>query len=171
MGISPISIAPAGALIFILVLIACGGSSGATPEVSTGCDPRYIPAAEAAQHIGEEATVCGLVKDYFFSTTGSKPTFILFERSGAARVITGRGLDSAELNITFTVLILGKDKSSFPANFGSFYTGKMICATGLRRVRRGCAKLGLRSLVRLGARRAIRPTECASRKYAWRVHD
>lgn len=136
MGFNPISIALAGAVIFLLALIACvgssGGSSGATLEVSTGCDLRYIPAAEAAQHIGEEATVCGLVKDYFFSTTGSRPTFILFDQSGPARLITGGGAGvNVELNIAFTVLVLGKDKSNFPSNFGSFYTGKMICATGL----------------------------------------
>lgn len=130
MRISRMAMAAVAALIFLLVLIACVGSSGATPEASTRCDPRYIPTAEAAQHIGEEATVCGLVKDYFFSTTGSRPTYILFEQSGAHPIIRG-GFRSAELDIPFTVLILGKDKSNFPANFGSFYTGKMICATGL----------------------------------------
>ena len=137
MRLTPSTVALAGICAFVLALIACGGSSGtyrgATPEASTGCDPRYIPAAEAGQHFGEEVTVCGLVKDYDFKDTGTRPTFILFDQSGPASLITGggRGLGGTELNISFTALILGKDKSNFPANFGSFYTGKMICATGL----------------------------------------
>ena len=137
MRLTPSTVALVGIFVFVLALIACGASSGtsseATQEAATGCDPRFVPAAEAGQHFGEEVTVCGLVKNYDFRDTGTRPTFILFDQSGPARLITGggRGLGGAELNISFTVLILGKDKSNFPVNFGSFYTGKMICATGL----------------------------------------
>ena len=137
MRLTPWTVALVGIFVFVLALIACGASSGtsseATQEAATGCDPRFVPAAEAGQHFGEEVTVCGLVKNYDFRDTGTRPTFILFDQSGPASLITGggRGLGGAELNISFTILILGKDKSNFPANFGSFYTGKIICATGL----------------------------------------
>ena len=136
MRLTPSTVALVGIFVFVLALIACGASSGAssgtsseaTQEAATGCDPRFVPAAEAGQHFGEEVTVCGLVKNYDFRDTGTRPTFILFDQVG--RPPRG-GVGGAELNISFTVLILGKDKSNFPANFGSFYTGKMICATGL----------------------------------------
>ena len=128
-----------GAFILLLAITACGAATetgglapqaNATTEVSARCDPQYVSSAEAGQHLGEETTVCGLVKDYFFSNTGDKPTLLLFDHTGSGR-IQFAGTKNPELSVPFAVFVLHKDKSNFPNNFGSFYSGKTICATGV----------------------------------------
>ena len=75
-----------------------------------------LTAAEAKNHVGEDATVCGLVVDVHFAS-GSKgtPTFI--------------NLEKAFPNQIFTVLIWGDDLPNFTENPVK-WQGKKLCATG-----------------------------------------
>ncbi len=76
-----------------------------------------IPAAEAGKHIGEKATVCGLVAGVHKATsTRGTPTFV--------------NLDKAYPHQVFTILIWGDDLSKFtPAP--NTWEGKQVCATGV----------------------------------------
>ena len=72
--------------------------------------------AEARKHIGEKATVCGVVAG-IHKATNSKgtPTFI--------------NLDERYPNQIFTILIWGDDLSKFPGAPES-WEGKRVCASG-----------------------------------------
>ena len=77
---------------------------------------KKLTAAEAKDHIGETATVCGSVAStrYAASTKG-QPTFL--------------NLDKPYPNQIFTVLIWGSDRSKFGKPEVD-YRDKHICATG-----------------------------------------
>lgn len=76
---------------------------------------KFTP-AEAKDHIGETATVCGTVNStrYAASTKG-QPTFL--------------NLDKPYPNQIFTVLIWGSDRRKFGSPEVT-YKGKQICVTG-----------------------------------------
>ena len=128
------TVALIGAFLLILAL-ACGASSNdsdtTTPEASTGCGPEYVMAGEAGQHMGEEVTVCGYVQDYYYSDTGERPTLLLFDAVGPGGIFRGISSLREERQIPFAVLILRKDKCNFPGSFTSFYSGNIVCATGV----------------------------------------
>ncbi len=72
---------------------------------------------EASNHIGENATVCGMVSSgYYASASNGSPTFI--------------NLDGRYPNQQFTIFILGKDRHNFNSPERS-YNGENICVTGL----------------------------------------
>ena len=77
---------------------------------------KTLTAAEAKDHIGEQATVCGKVVStrYAESSRGS-PTFLNF--------------DQPYPNQVFTLLIWGSDRSKF-GDPETSYRGKRICVTG-----------------------------------------
>jgi micrococcal nuclease len=75
-----------------------------------------ISAAQASQHIGETATVCGKVVDArYASSSRGKPTFL--------------NLDKPYPNQIFTVVIWGKDRDKF-GKPEEKYKDKYICVTG-----------------------------------------
>ena len=78
--------------------------------------PLTLSTTEAKKHVGENATVCGLVVDVHFAS-GSKglPTFV--------------NLDKPFPNQIFTVLIWGDDLPKFPENPAK-WQGRKVCATG-----------------------------------------
>ena len=84
--------------------------------VSTAAVSANLTASEALKHVGENATVCGVVASVSTSTrSNGSPTFV--------------NLDKAYPNQVFTVLIWGSDLSKFsPAP--STWNGKQVCATG-----------------------------------------
>lgn len=84
---------------------------------------KSLSAAEAKEHIGEVATVCGTVVTtrYAGSTKGS-PTFL--------------NLDKAYPNQVFTIVIWGSDRSKFGRPEVD-YREKRICVTGKIREYRG----------------------------------
>ena len=133
--------APVIALTLLLPIIACAASSGpgeaasqlaATSEAFAACAPQSIPPAEAIQHIGEEVTVCGLIKDYWYRPVGDKQTLLLFDHVSNQNVKLGIfGSTEIAVPVPFTVFVLGEDKNNFPPNFGAFYSGKTVCATGV----------------------------------------
>jgi len=73
-------------------------------------------AQEAAQHIGEKATVCGVVVSAKFAVTSrGQPTFLNLDRPYPDQV--------------FTVVIWGADRSKFGQPEIAF-SAKQICVTG-----------------------------------------
>jgi hypothetical protein len=86
-----------------------------------------LSAAEAKNHIGEKATVCGEVAStHYAAKTKGSPTFI--------------NLDKPYPNQIFTVLIWGSDRGKF-GNPDQSYMGKHICATGTIKDFRGVAEI------------------------------
>lgn len=72
--------------------------------------------SDAVKHVGENATVCGIVAGVHTATSSKgSPTFV--------------NLDKTYPNQVFTILIWGSDLSKFsPAP--SSWDGKRVCATG-----------------------------------------
>jgi len=95
----------------ILLLGACTATS------ATG-----LTAAETAQHVGEQATVCGVVASaYHADTIEGQPTFI--------------NLDKAYPDQIFTIVVWDDYRGKFSTPPES-WTGR-LCATGLVRDFRG----------------------------------
>jgi DNA/RNA endonuclease YhcR with UshA esterase domain len=83
--------------------------------------------AEAAKHIGERATVCGVVAGAKYAAqTGGRPTFIDFEKPYP--------------NATFTALIMGSDRPKFGTPEKAV-EGKQVCVTGEIRLFRGTPEI------------------------------
>jgi hypothetical protein len=75
-----------------------------------------ITAAEASKHVGETATVCGVVVSaHFAATSRGRPTFL--------------NLDEPYPRQIFTIVIWGSDRGKFGAS-ETAYKGKRICVTG-----------------------------------------
>ena len=83
--------------------------------------------SEATKHVGENATVCGVVAGIHTATSSKgSPTFV--------------NLDKAYPNQVFTILIWGSDREKFtpaPAN----WEGKRVCATGVITLYRGIPEI------------------------------
>lgn len=110
-------------LVFVLLAFAL------TPAVA-----QTISAADAKNHIGERATVCGKVESERTATNSrGEPTFI--------------NLDAAYPNQVFTILIWGDDRK----NVGTLPTeGARICATGMIQGYRGVPEIVVRNSGQLG---------------------
>ena len=88
------------------VLVLCGIAALAST----------LTTAEAAKHVGENATVCGVVAGVHTATSSKgSPTFV--------------NLDKTYPNQVFTILIWGSDLSKFSPAPAS-WDGKRVCATG-----------------------------------------
>jgi hypothetical protein len=89
--------------------------------------PVTLTATEAKKHVGETATVCGVVVDVHFAA-GSKglPTFV--------------NLDKPFPNQVFTVLIWGDNLPKFPENPAK-WQGRRVCATGIISEYRGSPEI------------------------------
>jgi DNA/RNA endonuclease YhcR with UshA esterase domain len=78
--------------------------------------PVTITAAEAKDHVGERATVCGqVVSVHLAARSRGTPTFI--------------NLDKPYPNQIFTIVIWGGDRPKFGAPEQT-YQGKQVCVTG-----------------------------------------
>ncbi|MGA3209518.1 MAG: DNA-binding protein [Syntrophales bacterium] len=98
-------------ILFLLVALGAQSSQGKTSKASA-----TLTAAEAASHIGEVATVCGVVADTrYASSSRGKPTFL--------------NLDKPYPNKVFTVVIWGADRDKF-GEPEEKYRDKRICITG-----------------------------------------
>ncbi len=80
-------------------------------------DPELvITAAQAAEHVGEVALVCGVVADtHYAQTSNGRPTYINFEEPFP--------------NAPFTAIIWGSDRAAFPWDPGALL-GMDICVYG-----------------------------------------
>jgi DNA/RNA endonuclease YhcR with UshA esterase domain len=77
----------------------------------------HITAAEAKNHIGERATVCGnVVSTRYAARSKGNPTFL--------------NLDEPYPRQVFTILIWGSDRSKF-GDPEARYGNKRVCVTGL----------------------------------------
>ena len=82
---------------------------------------------DASQHIGENATVCGVVASaHYAPTTRAQPTFLNLERPYP--------------NQTFTAVIFGSDRAKFDEPEMRL-RGKRICVTGTIRLYRGAPEI------------------------------
>jgi hypothetical protein len=85
---------------------------------------------DAVSHIGETATVCGVVASAKFAANSrSQPTFLDFDRPYP--------------NPVFTAVIFGSDRSKFGTPEMTL-RGKRICVTGIISLYRGKAEVILR---------------------------
>jgi hypothetical protein len=90
----------------------------------------YTP-EQAKSHIGERATVCGVVASaHFAASSKGQPTFL--------------NLDKPYPNQIFTVLIWGSDRAKFGAPEKDFVK-KSICVTGTIQEFRGAPEIVARS--------------------------
>jgi endonuclease G len=88
---------------------------------------KKIPSSEAAQHVGERATVCGYVaSSRYLSTSRSKPTFLN----------VGKPYPDQD----FTVVIWPEDRMKFGQPEGKYFH-KNICVTGEITLYRGSPEI------------------------------
>jgi hypothetical protein len=88
---------------------------------------RRLTSAEAKNHVGERATVCGnVVSAHYAARTKGNPTFL--------------NLDEPYPRQIFTILIWGSDRPKFgdPENK---YANKKVCVTGTIKDYRGVAEV------------------------------
>jgi hypothetical protein len=86
-----------------------------------------VPAEDAAHHVGEIATVCGVVASgKYDADLKSQPTFLDFEKPYPDQV--------------FTVVIFGSDRSKF-ASPETTLRGKRVCVTGKIQNRNGLPEI------------------------------
>lgn len=104
-------------------LIATASMASAHTMPNYRADGAAINAEEAARHVGENATVCGVVASATYAARSrSQPTFL--------------NLDKPYPNQVFTAVIFGSDRSKFGEPEVSLQ-GKRICVTGAIRLYRG----------------------------------
>lgn len=110
---SPLLCLRAVPLAVLIVAFSVGGAAAAAPAA----DVPDVPIAEAGQHVGQVARICGLVASaaHFASVTG-QPTFL--------------NLDRPYPDQLFTVVIWGSNRSRFGTPPEQLFDGKSICVTG-----------------------------------------
>jgi hypothetical protein len=102
-----------------LAAILAGLAALATLQAQTG----KLTAAQAKDHVGQRATVCGTVASaHWAAKSKGQPTFL--------------NLDEPYPKKMFTVLIWGNDRSKFGAPEDK-YRHARLCSTGLIKLYRG----------------------------------
>jgi DNA/RNA endonuclease YhcR with UshA esterase domain len=93
----------------------------ALPAMAAHADP--LAPEDAAKHVGEKATVCGIVAGAKYAAqTGGRPTFLDFGKPYPDTI--------------FTALILGSDRPKFGTPEKTVQ-GKEVCVTGEIRLYNG----------------------------------
>jgi len=106
-----------------LAMILAGLMGPATQEAQTG----KLTAAQAKDHGGERATVCGTVASARYAEKSkAQPNFL--------------NLDEPYPKQIFTILIWGDDRSKFGAPEDK-YLNTRLCATGLIKLYRGVPEI------------------------------
>lgn len=91
-----------------------------------------ITAADAAAHVGEHQTVCGVVaSSKYADSTNRKPTFLNLDRPYPSHI--------------FTALIWGDDRPSFKVAPEVAFRGKRICVSGTIELYKGRPEIIVRS--------------------------
>jgi hypothetical protein len=97
---------------------------------ATALGAQELPTSEAAAHVGQSATVCGMVMGiHYAGRSRGNPTFIDF----------GRPYPSQD----FTVVIWSEDRASF-GDLGQ-HVGRELCAHGVVSLYRGRPEMALHS--------------------------
>jgi len=98
------------AVLLSLLLLTPLGVRARPPQV------KKLTAAEAKDHIGEQATVCGkLASTRYAATSRGKPTFLNLDKPYPSQV--------------FTILIWGENRDKFGTPEEK-YRDKQVCVTG-----------------------------------------
>jgi hypothetical protein len=112
-----------GLAVFALAAIGAVAATAAVPHSAAPAGraapppARRIAAGEAAQHVGEEAMVCGLVTGARYAANApGKPTFLDFGGAYPREV--------------FTAVIWGVERSHFTEAPETVYDRKHVCVTG-----------------------------------------
>lgn len=116
------------------------GSSGDGAAAAPGDGPALRP-AEAAEHVGETATVCGEVFEVtYLGEADGRPTFLNFG---------GR-----HPNQLFTAVIWGEHRRRFPAAPERTYFGTRLCVAGTIALHEGAPQIEVRGpgQIRVGGR-------------------
>jgi len=99
----------------------------AAADVPATAAPPPLTAPQAPQHVGELATVCGVVASTRYSPkTKGQPTFLNFDAPYPRQI--------------FTVLIWGGDRPKFGTPETTLM-GRRVCATGTIQLYRGTAEI------------------------------
>lgn len=97
----------------ILLVLCLFGGAIVSAQTSSG---KKLTTAEAKDHIGERATVCGRVAStHYAASSRGRPTFI--------------NLDEPYPRQVFTIMIWGSDRPKF-GDPEEKYRDKKVCATG-----------------------------------------
>lgn len=109
--------------LLVLALLHSGAAYSLAQDQS-----QALSAAEAGQHIGEEATVCGtVVSATYAARSRGRPTFLNLDRPYPDHV--------------FTIVIWGENRANFPEPPEAAYKGKPVCVTGQIGQYRGKAQI------------------------------
>jgi hypothetical protein len=116
----------------VLFALALAGSSLA----AGGAAGKRIGAADAAQHVGEEAVVCGSVAGAKYAArTRGQPTFLDFEKPYPGEV--------------FRVVIWGSDRAKFKQPPERTYAQQSVCVSGRIQLYRGAPEIIVRDPAQL----------------------
>jgi len=140
----PISRSGAG-LIFVLALhLPALLLAACSPARATAAAEQRLAAAEAAQHVNEQAKVCGFVAGgHHSSRTRGEPTFLDFEKAHPGEV--------------FKVVIWGTDRDKFKPPPESTYDHKHVCVTGRIQLYKGAPEIVVRDPAQLSLDERARP--------------
>jgi len=117
-------------LFAVLLSTACAVAAAAQQQITP---------AEAANHIGQVATVCGKIASLHWATSSKgQPTFI--------------NLDKPYPQQIFTVLIWGSDRPQF-GDVEQKFAGKTICVTGSVSAFRGVPEIVAQSATEIRVQR------------------
>jgi len=108
-----------------LALLVLFGTLGGPPSATA--DAEKVSPADAINHAGQVATICGRVVSAKYATSANRqPTFL--------------NLDKPYPNHVFTVVIWGSDRAAFPYA-PELLADRQICVTGTIQVYRGKAEI------------------------------
>lgn len=117
-----------------------GGGEGGGPPVDADL-PGY-EAAEAADHVGEVARVCGTVASASWAReVGGRPTFLNLGRPYPDQL--------------FTVVIWGEDRERFDAPPERRWAGRRVCVAGRITTHEGTPRIVVRRPAQIGARETV----------------
>jgi len=109
---------------------------------AVGADAATLTATQAKDHVGETATVCGMVASATFAARlKGAPTFL--------------NLDKPYPDPLFTVVIWGSDRPKFYQPEVQ-YRGKRLCVTGSIKIFRGRPEIIVKELSQISAASAAR---------------
>ena len=111
----------------VALAVACGSADEYVYDESEQL-PTYAY-AEAIEHVGERATVCGDV--HGVAQREGDATYLVFGKTYPNQV--------------FAVIVEEEDRSSFPADLGSAYNRKAVCASGVIEVKGRAAEMTVRT--------------------------
>ena len=113
-----------GIILTIIVQVAVQKSEErAAPKPPPTPTASLITAAQAKEHMGLDAIVCGTV-------LGSGPIIDWSFATGIQAIPSFLNFDRPWPDQQFRVVIWNSDWDEFPENFEAFYKGKQVCATG-----------------------------------------